>query len=437
MDRPNFLFLSLDSVRADACSFLRGPDWTTPSLDGFADSATVFTRAVTPSVWTLPVHASVFTGLYPPEHQIFDHTETLGPVATLGERLSGLGYDTRAFGYNKWLEVADIARGFDHHTTPPVVSPASGATGTASRAVAKLRSALFRHRIRDQLTVERVLDNLGENGEPFSYFVHLNGAHHGHGYKPHSPHHRRATDKSLPELLLHRMRQRRIFESEEAMYTESRPYSDQTIETMRSLYHGCVSQVDELVGELFDALEREGLFENTVVVVFADHGDNLDEDGMIGHQFSVADPLIRVPLLVSDPTGRLGSGTRGDIVQLTDIYPTVFDLLGEDYERPNAFSLTSQNARDTAYAYYETPSFFHERIGTELASELPPDRQYVAWRTPDEKLIWYPDEASFQGQHSLRENLRNHHASLEPVRTRDGTELREDVRNNLEQMGYL
>jgi len=96
-DGTNVLFVVLDTVRKDHLSVYGYEEPTTPRLAEFAEEAAVFENAVAPAPWTLPVHASLFTGLYPSEHGATQETPYLEGATTLAESLSAAGYDTACY----------------------------------------------------------------------------------------------------------------------------------------------------------------------------------------------------------------------------------------------------------------------------------------------------------------------------------------------------
>jgi len=179
MSSPNFLLLSIDSLRRDFCSFLDDSEHTMDFLERFAADSTVFERAISPSVWTLPVHTSIFTGLYPMEHTVNDEHTVLGDHPTFAELLRTEGYETRSFTHNGWFQSGEITRGFDHeHTRMPGMVGygitnlrngvterdrdgfVKGAKQILEAPLVKGRKALFRHRLKGTRTVKNCFDRL-------------------------------------------------------------------------------------------------------------------------------------------------------------------------------------------------------------------------------------------------------------------------------------
>lgn len=466
-DRPNLLYVSIDSLRWDEAGFGGGDAATTPFLRGFADrtAAAVYDRAVTPATWTLPAHASLFTGLYPPEHGLLDTSAALGDHPTLAELLAAEGYETAAFFQNGWLRVGDALRGFESGT----VDAAGGGAGASSdgspslarRLVARsprlrslastvvndyaatVRAGTFRRPPADGPVVESAAAALPELGEPFCAFVHLNGAHWP--YTPPRPHHRRFTDRSALSLFWNRAYwQRRVYDNRERTWDGSLQPPAAATETMRELYRGAVHHVDSLVERLVSRLERAGRLDDTVVVVFGDHGDAFGDGGVFGHHFSLADGVVHVPLLVRDPHGVLPSGERPELAQLADLYPTLLARCGVAPPATNSVDL-ADGERETAFTHFEYTDRLFEDAGDDLDAAspeaFPPRKQVAAWRSPSEKLVWYPETDEYDGpaadDEDLRAALRAHLDGLDPVAPRRTDGVSGDVRRNLEDMGYL
>lgn len=438
---PNVLCISVDSLRADYCSFTSDrAGQTTPFLASFAEEATTYTRAIAPSTWTLQVHASIFTGLYPPEHQVLDNGVEIGDHPTLAQLFRKGGYETCSFGWNGWLEQGGVLRGFDHHRSPEVDTAEFARHPTLNGFERKIRKAMFRHTWRDEHTIEALRDRLEmDSSSPFFHFVHLNGVHWP--YHPPHPHHRAFTRRTTPQLTWNLIQQRKLYEQRPAIYTGERSVSPRISQGMRELYSGCVHYADSLIQDILAILEQLGDLENTVIVLFGDHGDDIGENGNFGHHFTVSDAVIRVPMLVYDPTNTLESGIVDDVVQTNDIFPTLLDICEIDGPITRSRSLASDQKRETAFVYYSAPKSFLDKIYDEIADdELPPSKQYVAWQSPAEKTVAYPDDGwqiAPESSPDYRQLLSDHESSLEPVASKASSDLSDSVRSNLEQMGYI
>jgi arylsulfatase A-like enzyme len=219
MGRPNVLCISIDSLRADYTSLFdaTAPE-TTPTLDALASESTIYSRAISPSIWTLPVHTSVFSGLFPPEHGIVSRTAVLGTHPTFPQLLAEQGYETEAFYLNSWFDTGEILRGFGISRDDPGGSSKAQLADRIESVSPTLRTVAERgyklqKRARawglsqprdaedsgDRRTTNRAQAAIEDADSPFCFFVHLNDAHYK--YDPPTPHHRSFTDRSALGLL--------------------------------------------------------------------------------------------------------------------------------------------------------------------------------------------------------------------------------------------
>ena len=473
---PNIVCVSIDSLRGDFCSFVESDEGTTPFLSELSNNAMVYESAITPSIWTLPVHTSIFTGHFPPEHGILTGNEKLGDHPTFAEQLQDASYTTKAFYSNGWLDTADILRGFrtDQNSQSPNQSDTTiknkmsneieSISPRLKKAVKKGYSYYNESRPREAYDLynmwqssetslvgkdtdgERDIDTAITEAtnitEPFCWFIHLNEAHWQ--YKPPNPYHTAFTDRSIPALVKNTVYwQNRVYGSRpnrlKTVAGEISPPARE-VETFRNLYRGGIRYCDSLVQKLVESLKSADVWDNTIFILFGDHGDSFGENGVFGHHFSMDESLIRVPLLIRDPTGQISSGRVSKPVSLVDIYPTVLSLADADIPENSGFDLTKET-RDEAFSYYDISKhdYYTNDYGVSK-DDLPPPTQHIVWRSQSEKAIHYPisDEYHTVGKNKkqLRNLLQEHKAGFNLLETGEN-ELSEDVRDRLEKIGYL
>jgi arylsulfatase A-like enzyme len=308
--RPDLVLVVLDTVREDFTGVPGSGNpgrSSTPHLDALAAEGVTFSHAFSTAPWTVPAHASLFTGLFPARHGCTTRRPRLSDdVPTLAAILTDAGYETAAFFSNPWLDdgITGLLRGFESRV-------ASGLAGDP------LESA-------DQggkETVERFGAWLDGRRRPFFAFVNLLEAH-----LPYVPPARfRAPEDSggvsVGTQWSHGVNAG-VISPDSAEWARA-----------RRLYAGDVSHADALLGELVEALRRRGAYEDAVILVTSDHGENLGEHGLADHQFCVYETLLAVPLVVRAP-GRLAPGVRREPVMLSDVFATVLDLAGLARRRP-------------------------------------------------------------------------------------------------------
>jgi arylsulfatase A-like enzyme len=347
---PNLFVVVLDTTRVDRLTPYGYNRDTTPHLAAFAKQAIRFENAWSTSAWTVPAHASLFTGLLPMTHQATQETEWLGDeFETLAEMLSGAGWQTASFANNAWVgEKTNMLQGFEkvgkmwrHH----------GAKGNAQTNRA----------VRQWLK--------GRDSErPFFVFVNLINPHWRYEAPP--AFQKRFVDPSLSKT----ERSSANFGTVD-WYLEPGSIPPRLLEVRSDLYDAEIAWSDAVLGQLLEALEETEVADETLVVVTSDHGEQLGEHGHQGHSFALYEEVLRTLLLIRLPGGKTAPGTvRRDPVQLTDVFSTL----------AAAANVTPRS--DLIY-------------GRDLLrGKIPADRARVAeYYRPDQYLAYFPDEARRSG----------------------------------------
>lgn len=268
----NVVVITLDTTRADHLSPYGYMNVSLPSLERLAGEGVVFDRAISVAPLTLPAHTTLFTGLLPPRHGVRDNAVAAlaESQTTLAERLRARGFRTGAFvGSVVVGPERGLAQGFDQYVGVP----------SSSQQTPDARQRRADDVMGDAI---RWLDSTGSS--PFLLWAHLYDAH-----RPYDP----------PE-----------------------PYRTTY---GHNLYVGEIAFMDAQIGRLLGALEARGLLENTVVIVVADHGESLGAHGERDHGIFLYEEVLRVPMIVRAP------GVQpirvADVVRLTDVMPTILELL--------------------------------------------------------------------------------------------------------------
>lgn len=293
--RPSVLLVVLDTVRQDHVSGYGYQRRTTPNLDAFAESATLFKGARAASTYSLSTHASLFTGLPPHLHGAHPippdaapdatlnpgHYRLRASVDTLADELKAAGYVTAGISGNdmflaRWT---GLQRGFldfacearRSYRFVPTVAPLLSRLGPA------VRRAFPDH---DEWPAETITKSTLAwtariDRRPFFLFVNYFDAHAP--YYPRSPY-----DRLFPP-----------------------PSTDQN-DVWISRYDGEIAYVDASLKALFEGLRDQGLFDDMLIIVTADHGEFFGEHGLHGHADLLYEPVLRVPLIVKLPRQRQG-----------------------------------------------------------------------------------------------------------------------------------
>ena len=297
---PHVRLVTLDTTRADRLGCYGYPKPTSPNLDALARESVVYRKAVSTSSWTLPAHASLFTGKFPtshgsqydPEGPLMLTSAIEGPPEwgayrarglapdeiTLAELLRERGYATAAVVGGPWMKkVFGLNKGFDHYDDDQIRS--------------------VQGRLAEDLT-DSAIGWLDANpGRPFFLFLNY--------YDPHTPY-------WPPEEF-----GRKFFEP-----------GMEGLEAQRALYDGEIASMDHHFGRLIQRLKESGQYDRTWIIVTADHGELLGEHGKMGHGHYLTQWELHIPLIVKFPFGERSAGEDSQWVQLTDLFAMILERLG-------------------------------------------------------------------------------------------------------------
>jgi len=352
--RPDVFVLVLDTVRADHLSLYGYERDTMPELARMVQSrpnAAVFPRAFSNGAWTVPSHASLFTGRLPNEHGAhfaLDGSVRLSfgipdAVPTLAERLKQGGYATLAGFANHWLRsMYGIGRGFDRYLRAPD-SDELPFVGEALRH--RYLPGVMWEATKGCAHASDVNATLLSMVEPWSagpnpLFVVANYVDAHGPYAPPLPFHGRFAPWELSER------------SEHLALSQS---SERRAQLM-ARYDEELAYLDHELGKLFRELERLGLASTSWIFVTADHGEAFGEHGVLEHGTTVFDEVVRVPLIVFPPAGVTLPVTQ-DPVSLIDVAATVAAIGGVELGGPgrDLRALEGTGTRATAIEFYGDP----------------------------------------------------------------------------------
>ncbi|MEE3330549.1 MAG: sulfatase [Myxococcota bacterium] len=320
--RPNVVLIVLDTQRADYIGAYGHDGGLTPNLDALATESTVFEECFTTAGWTIPAHASLFTGLYPQSHGASweEHRYLDDRFETLAEGLASAGYATAAFVANPYLKLANLDQGFDHFQE-------IGATYKRLKVRPKLERLGLPARFVDHGAVDgagRVADFLKRRApsttRPLFLFVNLLEPHW-----PYFPPLKDRIDILGLEGSIAATEQSRSFYGPNSM--GSGLTDDRTKASIRGLYAAAVQHQDREFARLLAAIDASLPSGDTLLIVTNDHGENLGEAGRWDHVFAINDHLVRAPVIVRHPAFDPGARIAGLCSQV-DIPATVADVVG-------------------------------------------------------------------------------------------------------------
>ncbi|KAB7517978.1 sulfatase [Halosegnis rubeus] len=484
-NRPNIVLVVLDTARFDEVMTCVNDIQTTPFLQTLANEGATYTTAFSPAPWTLPSHASLFTGTYPSRHGAHaGHKQLNHSIPTLTEAFAANDYETVGVSNNTWISGEfGFERGFEtfHRTWQYVQSDTDlGRAARTNEGVTKYRAvvkalidgnpltnllnAFYGKFLRKQHDKGAIQTNdwieswlSDRNDDPFFLFVNYLEPHLE--YRPPSEH----AKQFLPDGISY----------DEAMeipqdawryIAKKTVLSDDELDSLRALYRAEIAYLDERLRELRSILQKSNEWKNTIFVVLGDHGENIGEFGLMDHQYSLADTLLHVPLVIhGGPFNNYGQ--IDSPVQLVDIPATLLECAGIDQSIFNksiqgqSFHPDSDMRRSRVFAEYLAPQpsmeALEQRVGKLPAGVRTYDRSLRTIRTDEWKLIrgsdgtrrlyrtegeetddkseLYPDIAEHL-ENQLDEWLNSfEHADV----TDDAVRISKDTRNRLEELGYL
>ncbi len=293
----NVILISLDTVRADSLGILGNRDNITPFIDALAERGTVFSDTIATAPWTLPSHASIFTGLYPSNHGSHCLYETFTHrVPTLTEILKSSGFETISFNGGANVRASlGFDRGFSIYQS---FKFKSGLTDKASYIQSDPTLPI-------QKGIEWIERRSHDPSREAPFFLFL------HSFEPHSPYYSRREDSftDLDDL--------KKIQKTGAKGDANKAHRD---------YHGGIHWADKYLGKLQDTLENTGLKKKTIVVLTSDHGEAFLEHGFVLHSIKLYPEFVQVPLIIVDPR-KPGPKFSSKPASLVDIKPTLLDLL--------------------------------------------------------------------------------------------------------------
>lgn len=411
---PNILWIVWDTVRADHLSLYGYGKKTTPFLDEWAKDARVYDDCRSVAGYTIPSHASMFTGLLPSQHGAHNGHQVLDRChVTVAELLEKRGYQTYLYSANPHISMAkNFSQGFQAEQHP------------YDEELRPLAIAILKSKIQDEDVSSELPERIRAGQVHRKWDLKASGALAQRCTEAWL----RRRDRSRPYfVLLNYMEAHRPYvpprscrarvmteEQVEASYKVDRSwlpmweytfrlrdYAQEDLAVMAATYDATLVELDDLLRNLLDALDAKGDLNNTLIILTSDHGEHLGEHHMFDHQYSLYEPVLHVPLVMRYAPA-FEAGRCAKPVMNFDIFPTLLELvgiappLGLDSK---AVSLLSPLDRRKRYA--EEPSA--STVGTEAVLQVHPDFDPTPWRRAlravvdgPTKFIWASD-----GSHEL------------------------------------
>ena len=317
---PNVLLLVLDTARASDLSVYGFPRSTSPNLAAFAADGVRFERAVATAPWTLPSHATIFTGLYPHELSTGWNTPLDDVPPTLAERFAERGYLTAGFvaNFRYTSHEYGLSRGFqiyrDYALTP---SQFVGSTMVGRRVIGMSNAAFHRYVLPGRKGGDRVVEEFlafdtSRGSRPYFAFLNL--------FDPHEPY---APPAPYDRMFLTSEPGTRSIKVGAQLDTA-------VVRQLHDAYDGSLASADAALGRLFAELRARGQLDRTIIIVTSDHGEEFGAHGHLSHGSGLHMQALHVPLIIRWPAGGVPGGVVVPTpVSLRDLPATVLHLAGD------------------------------------------------------------------------------------------------------------
>jgi arylsulfatase A-like enzyme/Flp pilus assembly protein TadD len=342
----NLLLITIDTLRADRLSCYFKEHLSTPNIDALASRGVLFTRAFAHTSTTLPSHANILLGTTPLYHGVHDNSNFVvrEEFTSIAEHLKAQGYSTAAFvGAYPLDSRFGLSQGFDLYDDDYDIRNVKTDTGGERTA---------------DVVVARALQWMNGQRSPWFLWIHC--------WDPHAPY-------DPPEPFKSR-------------------FSDKP-------YDGEVAFVDDVLGRIFDYLEKNNLWDSSLVIFTGDHGESLWDHEEETHGIFAYNSTIWIPLIIHSPGAK--SRAVGQHVAHVDIFPTVCEAL--EIEKPDFCqgislmpALRGKKLRKRS-VYFESLYPYYSRGWAPLAGYIEADEKYMESPVPE----LYNLEQDFSELHNL------------------------------------
>lgn len=463
MKNPNIILISIDTLRSDHLSCYGYQRTTTPHIDKIAEKGVLFKNGYSTAVWTPPAHASMLTGYYPSQHKVIHQNKLNDDIPTVAQLLKKQGYHTAGFVNNSQVgELVGLSKGHDafHEVWQ----------GFSRKQVFRLGA----HKIREFLgysddgaaRTNQLAFNWLRKGwnreQPFYMFIHHIDAHNP----------LKAPRPFLFHFLSKELRSQvdmekiwKVADNPLACFTDDIQLNEAELEALTCLYDEEIRYVDHIIGQLVTLLEEMKVFDDTLLILTADHGEHLGEHGMYSHVASLYEPIVHIPFILRYPR-ELSPQVREEYVQIVDIFPTISAACNSEASDSN---LTGRNLLESnadgdprfLFAEWEgrIPFFVKDRLNDSNRKRITEQFSNKQWmcRRDEFKLIndehgnyeLYnttsdPNETENLNEKNpaifdqLRDELEEWKSNADSTRPSDTYEYKDErLKKHLKALGYL
>lgn len=333
LDKPNVILIVMDTARKDHLSCYGASRKTTPNIDQFSKEGILFTRYISTAPWTIPSHASLFTGMFTSKHgaRFTQGERVFSPLpkecVTLAEVLQANGWKTIGISANTILShKSNFDQGFDFYYAK-LNDFRDFFWGSLCGIVFKeiwnkwnfLRINVSRLSSDINRLVYRQLDQI--SAEPFFLFINYMEPHHGLKYLPGKYNRLYGNDWGDWQKMYDSLDIDEIVHKRKAVSEAEKQINDNWLDNKMQF-------MDFHIGQLFKKLKELNFYDNSIIILLSDHGDLFGEHYSFGHSMELYHELIHVPLIIKYPTSLGRTGICNTVVQNIDLMPQILTDLG-------------------------------------------------------------------------------------------------------------
>lgn len=377
MEQPNVLFIVMDTARAQD-SLPSANREIVPNLADLAESGVEFTSAISNAPWTLPSHASIFTGKYTSDHNTNAGNKRFDPGDFyLPKMVNESGYTTVAFSNNSWVSSEfGFRSGFDDFYNGWEIFPSNGNLVQAMREkdtptdqISSLinstdinsfpkdfMNAFYTKFLRKQYDygayvtnwrVKKWIKDKYTGNKPFFMFINYI-----------EPHLKYDPPKDFCKFMPDGMgisEAKQVKQDPWGYVSGELTMSENDFDVLKGLYKSEISYLDYRIGNLLNYLSEHQILNDTLVVVIGDHGENIGEHKLMDHQYSLYDTVVHVPLVIKGPDIFTGGEKVSQVVESRDLFPTILSATGSDI--PDQSSISHNNLFNVLHNKNDRGSF--------------------------------------------------------------------------------
>lgn len=348
MKSPNVILIIIDAARQDHLSCYGYHRQTSPFIDTLSKDSLFFKNAYASAPWTVPSHASLFTGLFPSEHKTQNDNLYLGKnIPTLPEILASNDYTTVGFSDNMYVgRATGLDRGFQHFDE---VWERYRFKSKLDLFLIGLKRILHMTDRGGNETTQLIIDWLNSRNKfkPFLMFVNYIDVHQ----ICHPPR------SFLVKFGGGRYSYRRMYKFMRAylngrvkFYTGEIKFTEEDWGNFKWIYDVAIYYIDYQISRIYEVLAKQGILDNTIFIITSDHGTNLGDHGLLHHEHCLYETLLRIPLIVRY-TPLSGNKEVTKEIQLTDLFYMILDMSNIQYRTTKDERFSLQNIlkdQDTA-----------------------------------------------------------------------------------------